>query len=75
MKVPTYRSQTQRSNISGAEQLQVRAAPGQFAQTTQASFDFATTAQRASLNALEMHKKNSCLLLSNNKKKICLSLK
>ena len=69
MKVPTYRSQTQRSNISGAEQLQVRAAPGQFAQTAQASFDFATTAQRASLNALDNAQKEQLLAFEQQQEK------
>ena len=69
MKVPTYRSQTQRSNISGAEQLQVRAAPGQFAQAAQASFEFATTAQRASLNALDNAQKEQLLAFEQQQEK------
>ncbi len=53
MKVPTYKSQTRRSNISGAEQLSVRANPGAFSQAADASLAFSQTAQRASLNALQ----------------------
>ena len=69
MKVPTYKSQTRRSNISGAEQLSVRANPGAFSQAADASLAFSQTAQRASLNALQNAQKEQLLAFEQQQEK------